>query len=234
MQRRSELLPPLGGRGRARPLMVWEPVPELCLPEELAKFKIAVQHVDVLSPNAEELAGFFTNEDSALSETQIAEKILGWGISPSRNGALVVRQGKEGCAIYCGLGFCHLRPYHTTSPKVLDPTGGGNAFLGALTLAMVDSVYPSTSVVDDALADAKVESSGGFGETERRLLCASIYATVAASFVIEQPGMPILERGTGRGIWNGQSFEDRLFFYVGREGEYITQQLVQNKSLVSS
>ncbi len=214
--------------------MAWEPVPELCLPEELAKFKIAIRHVDVVSPNAEELAGFFTGEDSALSETQIAEKILGWGIGPCGNGALVVRQGKEGCVVYCGPGYFHLRPYHTTSAKVLDPTGGGNAFLGALALAVNGSVYPSASMVDDALADAKAGSSSGLWQTERELLCASIYATVAASFVIEQPGIPILERCTGGGTWNGESFENRLFSYLDREKNYIAQQLIHNGFPISS
>ena len=207
--------------------MVWEPVPELCTPNELAGFQIAIRHVDVVSPNAEELADFFTDKHPALSEAQIANQILAWGIGFSGNGALVVRQGKEGCAAYCRSGYFHLRPYHRTAAKVLDPTGGGNAFLGALAHAMNGTVHPPATVVDNTLGIAKPCLSEGVEETKRQLLRASIYATVAASFVIEQAGMPILGCGTGRATWNGESFEDRLVAYLDREKEYIAQQLTQ-------
>jgi len=213
-------------REQRRPLLAWEPVPELCVPAELAKFREAIRYVDVVSPNAEELAGFFTSRQPAPSESQVAKEILGWGIGSLGNGALMVRQGKEGSAAYCPSGFFHLRPYHLTAAKVVDPTGGGNTFLGALAQALGGNVNPPASVIESALADAVTRVSRDAWDTMCQLLNASIYATVAASFVIEQPGMPVLERAnSGREYWNGESFEDRLVTYLAREKDYIARHL---------
>ena len=208
--------------------MFWEPVPELCIPEECAKFKEAVQYVDVVSPNAEELAGFFMSERPVWSEEKAAQEVLAWGIGAHRNGMLVTRQGSKGCAAYLQERHFHLRPYHLNTgempSKVVDPTGGGNAFLGALALAMNEKVSPSMSVLDSLLAEV---------EPQGRLLGALIYATIAASFVIEQPGMPLLSRKGGeQEWWNGEAFEDRLVTYLTREKDYITQQLNGNDGSV--
>lgn len=45
-----------------RPLFVWEPVPDLCIPEELSACYEALKHVDVVSPNHAELCDFFEEE----------------------------------------------------------------------------------------------------------------------------------------------------------------------------
>jgi sugar/nucleoside kinase (ribokinase family) len=216
--------------GRQRALMVWEPVPELCIPGERAKLKEAIQYVDVISPNTEELLDFFVSERPAWSEGRAAKEVLGWGIGANQNGALVVRQGSKGCAAYLRGRQVHLRPYHLSvgdrPSRVVDPTGGGNAFLGALALAMNGRVTPSMMVLDDLLVDA---------ESHGRLLGALIYATIAASFVIEQPGMPLLLRkGMEQETWNGKLFEDRLVTYLSREHDYITQQLTSSECSVSS
>lgn len=109
---------------------------------------------------------------------------------------------------------------------MVDPTGGGNTFLGALAQALGGNVNPPVSKIETALADAVTRVSRDAWENMRRLLNASIYATVAASFVIEQPGMPMLERATsGKEYWNGESFEDRLVTYLAREKDYIALHL---------
>jgi len=75
--------------------------------------------------------------------------------------------------------------------KVVDPTGGGNAFLGGLAVAL----------------------ARGKGVVE-----AAAWGSVAASFAIEQVGMPLLtavdERG--RETWNGVAVEDRLEEFLAR------------------
>jgi sugar/nucleoside kinase (ribokinase family) len=229
MQKRERLLAAskASREGGERALMVWEPVPELCIPEERAELKEAIQYVDVVSPNTEELLGFFASERPAWSEERAAKDVLGWGIGVHGRGSLVVRQGSKGCAAYSRERQFHLRPYHLSvgdlPSKVIDPTGGGNTFLGALALAMNGEVTPSTSVLDSLLV------------SQRRLLCAMIYATIAASFVIEQPGMPFLSRkGMEQELWNGELFEDRLVTYLDREHDYITQQLTGSEGSVSS
>jgi hypothetical protein len=232
LHKRARLWAPSEGsrEGQERALMVWEPVPELCIPEQRAKFKEAAQYVDIVSPNAEELVGFFTSEAPVWSEEKAAKEVLAWGIGPHGNGVLVSRQGSKGCAAYLRERQFHLRAYHLGAEDqqsaVIDPTGGGNTFLGALALAMSGKVTPSLSVLDRLLVEVK---------PHRRLLGALIYATIAASFVIEQPGMPLLSQNAGgKELWNGELFEDRLMTYLHREHDYITQQFISNESSVLS
>ncbi|KAK6085910.1 PfkB family carbohydrate kinase [Seiridium cupressi] len=74
--------------------------------------------------------------------------------------------------------------YHTDKEKVVDPTGGGNTFLGGLAVAL----------------------ARGKGLEE-----AALWGSVAASFAIEQVGPPKLEKDEG-GVetWNGISVDERL------------------------
>ena len=74
--------------------------------------------------------------------------------------------------------------YHEDSTRVVDPTGGGNAFLGGLSVA---------------LARGK--------SIEEAVVCGS----VSASFVIEQVGLPTLGKDDdGNETWNGQRPDDRV------------------------
>ena len=82
--------------------------------------------------------------------------------------------------------------------RVVDPTGGGNGFLGGLAVAL----------------------ARGRGVVE-----ASAWGSVAASFMIEQVGVPVLssspsdEQGKGRiELWNGIHVEERLDEYMKRVG----------------
>lgn len=49
-------------KAKQRPLFVWEPVPDLCLPAQLDACQKAIKHVDIISPNHAELCGFFGTE----------------------------------------------------------------------------------------------------------------------------------------------------------------------------
>ena len=74
--------------------------------------------------------------------------------------------------------------YHTDSSKVVDPTGGGNAFLGGMAVAFARGQDISTSA---------------------RL------GSISASFAIEQVGMPTLGRNENNmETWNGVVVEDRI------------------------
>ncbi|KAG4025653.1 hypothetical protein MFRU_053g00220 [Monilinia fructicola] len=78
--------------------------------------------------------------------------------------------------------------------KVVDPTGGGNAFLGGLAIAL----------------------ARGKGIIE-----ASCWGSVAASFAIEQVGVPELgveEGDVGEETWNGVLVDERLSEFMGRVG----------------
>lgn len=68
--------------------------------------------------------------------------------------------------------------------KVIDPTGGGNTFLGGLAVALARG---------------------------KNLEEAAAWGSVAASFAIEQVGMPILGHDAeGRETWNGVIVDERF------------------------
>ncbi|EFX03733.1 carbohydrate/purine kinase [Grosmannia clavigera kw1407] len=76
-----------------------------------------------------------------------------------------------------------------TSP-VVDPTGGGNAFMGAMALAL----------------------ARGHGLEQ-----AAVWGNVAASFAIQQVGVAVLGRDPdGRETWNGERVDDRCTAYETR------------------
>ncbi|KGQ09390.1 Protein MAK32 [Beauveria bassiana D1-5] len=81
--------------------------------------------------------------------------------------------------------------YHRDASNVVDPTGGGNTFLGGLSVALA--------------RDEDIET-------------AAVWGTVAASFAIEQVGPPTLRQNDGgEETWNGENplarlreFQERL------------------------
>jgi sugar/nucleoside kinase (ribokinase family) len=173
------------------------------VPSELAVTLIALSHVDVVSPNHAELGAFFgynhpeTHIDREIVEMQ-AKRFLDAGVGTDSNGAIVVRCGTEGCCIRSRDVTKWLTAYHSSSPssseshdavqsggKVVDPTGGGNGFLGGFAVGLV--------------------RSGG------DLVEAALWGSVAASYCIEQVGMPELSRnGNDEELWNGTIVQDRL------------------------
>jgi len=72
--------------------------------------------------------------------------------------------------------------------KVVDPTGGGNAFLGGLAIGLARG---------------------------KEVLDAAAWGSVAASFAIEQVGMPTVGvDDEGREVWNGVRVEERLGDFI--------------------
>ncbi|KAF4982926.1 hypothetical protein FZEAL_1554 [Fusarium zealandicum] len=239
---RKKVVPP---ETYTKPIFIWEPVPDLCTPDELLNCTNCLPLVDVCSPNHAELAGFMgddgidaeTGEISTLAVERACEQLL--ASMPLQSFSLVVRAGDKGCyiaknggrkrqpdpklttkrrkkdyvrgglqpdtdmeALFAGLlqdagGFIAreeievdpgveqwVPAYHQDPSKVVDPTGGGNTFLGGLGAALARGEGLEDSVV---------------------------WGTVAASFAIEQVGVPTLGRDVdGRETWNGHNVEDRL------------------------
>ncbi|KAK6346716.1 hypothetical protein TWF696_006830 [Orbilia brochopaga] len=193
------------------PLLVWEPVPDLCKPSELPTCLDALKLVSIVSPNAAELGAFY-GQDTTVAESREsveanAEKWFDHGIGPQNDGPVIVRAGQNGCYIRSTSGQLWLPAYHAfPSPHVVDPTGGGNCFIGALTVQYArcgDLVY------------------------------SAMCAIVAASLAIEQVGMPSLSYRTSDEshgtppllpldkerveLWNGEEVVDRLRQYAFRD-----------------
>ncbi|KAI2469872.1 Ribokinase-like protein [Annulohypoxylon bovei var. microspora] len=252
--RRSGLSAPDGGN-LPKPIFIWEPVPDLCTPDELLNCTNVLPLIDIISPNHSELAGFMgdsgldpdTNEISTKAVERACEQLL--GSMPLQSFAIVVRAGEKGCylarnggrkrkdyrsasssaaggnpprrakkassllhgglrpdtdmeALFAGLlqdpegsiareeievdpGVERWIPaYHTDAAKVVDPTGGGNTFLGGLAVALARG---------------------------KSLEEAAAWGSVAASLAIEQVGTPALAKDDeGNETWNGVRVHERF------------------------
>jgi sugar/nucleoside kinase (ribokinase family) len=177
-----------------RPLLVWEPLPGLCTANHLITHLSACRVVDVFSPNHLELLGLCGKPaipfDKKLIEQCAQEIFEASNMSSKRTGtfpqAVVVRSGEHGCLVVSSEGGIWLPPYLMDSEKVVDATGGGNTFLGGFTIALQES-----------------------GD----LIRAAIYGSVAASFAIEQIGLPKRTGESGEEVWNGEGARKRLDSY---------------------
>ena len=174
----------------------------MCIPSELSSCLKALKHIDVVSPNHNELCGFFDKrgdlESGNVNKEEIEQSCRIWlddGVGSDGNGLVIVRAGVAGCLVASRERHTWMPAYHTDSNRVKDPTGGGNAFLGGLAVALVRK---------------QRSSQLGYGEE------AAAWGSVAASFAIEQVGMPALERLDGKESWNGVDVFERLEEYKRR------------------
>ncbi|KAJ6256901.1 LOW QUALITY PROTEIN: hypothetical protein Dda_7784 [Drechslerella dactyloides] len=122
------------------PIIVWEPVPDLCTPEQLVACAEAIRGVDIFSPNASELGALCSTPAHLAEDPQHiqknAEKLFLCGVGPQLDGPVIVRAGSKGCYVRYNKGKLWLPAYYAAPyekpTEVADPTGGGNCFLGAL------------------------------------------------------------------------------------------------------
>jgi len=228
-----------------KPIIIWEPVPDLCTPGEVMNCSNALPYIDICSPNQAELAGFLGDTSLCLTPSgeidtaavQLScEQML--DSMPLQNYTLVIRCGPKGCymaknggrikkkkkkrtvrqrggltmdmnmeSLFSGLltedleaererfsvdadpGLDRWIPAYFQGGeegghKVVDPTGGGNGFLGGLAVALARG---------------------------KNIEEAAIWGSVAASFAIEQVGMPVLGKSqAGKETWNGVVVQERL------------------------
>ncbi|VDC06889.1 unnamed protein product [Peniophora sp. CBMAI 1063] len=178
------------------PITVYEPIPYRCVPEQLPALINVLPDVHILSPNAEEALALLSISEPVSRETieQAARRFVDFGIGPDAKGHVVIRSGALGCYV-----MSRDRPgewiaaYHKSQSTVVDVTGGGNSFLGGLAAGL-------------KLAKGDVYK-------------AVLYASVSASFVIEQFGLPKLSKRASANDdgeteeWNGDSPHRRLQAY---------------------
>lgn len=206
----------LAPMGSTRPTFIWEPVPDSCVPEELQNFNEAIRYVDVVSPNELELRnllGHANSERSKGGDQALVDIIMESGIGPEGRGILVVRAGREGCYAYYQGQILALPAYLAT---VVDPTGAGNAFLGALAQALISAGrMPMTAIKSSLMkSDSWIDMSGAWAE-HAEWAAALICAIVAASFVVEQAGVPQVSISKdGEELWNGMNYTERVQLYA--------------------
>ncbi|KAK9462864.1 Ribokinase-like protein [Lipomyces oligophaga] len=173
------------------PIIVWEPVPDNCTPEHLQACYAILPQIDILSPNVAEAAAFFglhEPSDPAQIE-QIGSRFLK---RMRKDAAVIIRAGEMGCLVLSNVsGTTWLQSYHKGCPeKVVDPTGAGNAFVGAMCI--------------------------GYILSEKSHIEAAIYGNIAASLSIEQVGVAEFSRDAHGELWNGSTVSDRLAQYRAR------------------
>lgn len=229
MQRRTQLQKegkaPISGHVAERPFFIWEPVPDLCTPEEQDKFFAAIRLVDVVSPNELELGMMFGRPgwtEDKEEDMELVQRILKSGIGPIGKGVLAIRAGKDGSYSYTQSHRIWLPAYHepdSSKPSpVVDPTGAGNSYLGALAQGMVSGTREPVQVIEATLAGSEKWKAflEAWGEC-RYIPLALICATVAAGFVVEQIGVPHISTSTqGKELWNGSEFTERIRLYAER------------------
>ena len=211
------------GRGRgSSQIMIWEPNEGDCESYALEDFKEALNYVDFFSPNLAEMGSLYRRRidlDSEGGRQQLrddCEDLLSW--TKNRDIVIVVRLGGKGCHVQEHPSKYNHRLRDPGSPslraetpftvpaceprKVVDVTGAGNAFLGGFAYGLFRYPYDHRKL----------------GQLETAALCG----TVAASFAIEQVGMPKLEYlahsekkpSVGSETWNGEVVEERYMRHV--------------------
>lgn len=215
------------GAHLAPPIFVWEPVPDSCCPDEYNNILEALRVVHIVSPNHHELAAIF-GEVEQLNKSDTSdvallnhhcERLLAEGIR-ERHGAIVVRRGEKGCSVHTKYKQTFLPAYHqgqndlppdqqeSCQQKVVDPTGGGNAFLGGFCVGLLDDCPEGTDKYEHA----------------------ALLGSVAASFAIEQVGMPeLVHRNDGIELWNNETVANRINAIRNRE-ENKYSRMISNES----
>ncbi|KAI8632162.1 Ribokinase-like protein [Xylariaceae sp. FL1651] len=259
------------GDNLPKPIFIWEPVPDLCTPDELLNCTNVLPLIDVLSPNHAELAGFMgddgldpeTGEISTRAVERACEQLL--GSMPLQSFSIVVRAGEKGCYLARNGGRKRTHKHKTKSKKKpsallhggLQPDTDMEALFAGLLQDPEGSIAREEIEVDPGIerwipafhsgtghgddADNGKEEDGGVAEEskkkERRgkvvdptgggntflgglavalargkgLEEAAAWGSVAASFAIEQVGMPTLGHDDeGRETWNGVRVDERF------------------------
>lgn len=195
-KRCSALIREMKQIGCSPKVIVWEPIPDLCDYAHFDEISEIIQAEDdftmVFSPNAEEGARLF-GDTEPLTLMEITELIWKYDKILSGGNSCVLRCGKLGSLSLTAKddetgkrAIKQFPAYHVTDPsQVIDPTGGGNSFLGGFCVG-----YTAT------------------GSLEVGNICGNI----AAGCVIEQMGVPKFNPTTRE--WNGLTLKQRLDRYL--------------------
>jgi sugar/nucleoside kinase (ribokinase family) len=183
------------------PTIIWEPRPSSCTTDNQQEFFKAISIVDIFSPNHIECANIFKHPSPELVQPDTLEKyaasFLQSGVGQYGQGAVVIRAGEQGCLVMSNSFQAQwIQPYYeilgdSKTWKVVDPTGAGNAFLGAFAIGLIET---------------------------KDLYHSACYGNVGASFALEQIGLPTLENINGRELWNKADVSSRLRDYMARLG----------------
>ena len=231
LAKREELIASIPSLSK-KPIFVWEPMEHSCRPSERMSFYEALKYVDVFSPNHDEMQALFADllnanlKDLGQGGAEIGPQAFevspfGLYLRLKANGfgdktcALVLRQGEKGCTVCSANRQFRVPAYHRAFTdlsleerdqwvnKIIDVTGGGNAYLGGFCIGL--GIMSRWREEDPGLDLSDFEG-------------AAFYGTVAASFAIEQIGTPKVtyRNSDGAELWNGDLSQDRINAMLSR------------------
>nr|XP_019014375.1 uncharacterized protein I206_00457 [Kwoniella pini CBS 10737]OCF53156.1 hypothetical protein I206_00457 [Kwoniella pini CBS 10737] len=181
------------------PKLIWEPMPSSCISSEIENILEIISNFLIFSPNLIELQSILgiTSSSSNNSKNNPTKKDVENSIKILINlfskkyentniPCIIIRSGELGSYTFSKNWKGWIPPYYDFNKqyKVIDTTGGGNSFLGGLAAGLLISN-------DD-------------------MRIASIYAATAASFTIEQRGLPSLSKSPDGERWNDDDVWRRL------------------------
>ncbi|KAJ7937235.1 Ribokinase-like protein [Mycena leptocephala] len=180
------------------PTVIYEPIPDRCVPEELGPLVKVLPQIDILSPNAEEALALLSLPLPPTKKMieEAAHKFLELGVGIDGKGCVIIRSGNMGACVALKDKPTRWVPAFWTSKdehKIVDVTGAGNSFLGGLAAGLL------------------LENGDPYA--------ASFYASVSASFIIEQQGLPTISIVNGATQWNGDDPQRRLDQLRKREAD---------------
>lgn len=166
-------------------ITVWEPVPDSCIPEDRALFEQAAKVVDVLSPNRDEAAGILDYgalpKDDNLVE-RMAKELIKAGAR-----TVIIRCAENGAYLADATTTGWFPAYYQDSSFVVDATGGGNAFCGAIAVSLGQRL-----TIREAISRA----------------------AVAAAVAISQIGVPeLVTLEDDSELWNGKEAHEMVLEY---------------------
>lgn len=183
-----------------RPFIIWEPKAYSCIPENLQAFVEGMRVVDVFSPNHIELAKIVGKDPPTAPEIhafeQMCDPLMSRHSGSEPRGMIIVRAGDMGCFVKSTAISTFLPAYHglrekatgSSNPQVIDTTGAGNSFFGGFAIQILFS-------------------PGDY-------ISAACAGNVAASFAVEQVGLPRLTFcGDGAELWNDEEAAAWLHHY---------------------
>lgn len=177
-----------------RLLLVWEPAPLCCIADFRDALIEAARLVDVFSPNHVELLAICgsSSRNEAFDKGQIEECASRFLNKEHQSPQVcVVRCAEHGAVVVersksgSGMSSTWVNPF-LSPEEVVDATGAGNTFLGAFTVE--------------------------YQLNERDAVLAARKASVAASFALEQVGLPECKDGR----WNGTTMNTRMEEYSNK------------------
>lgn len=199
----------LASSSESLPVICWEPIPDLCTPENLDSCLKILHKVDILSPNAEEAAHFFGLKEpqTKLELEQIAQRYIPYLTKNTLAGlgaCILLRCGSLGVFVLSNKGYSKWFPAYQAvnpEPKIVDCTGAGNTTCSSFVTALVVS---------------------------RDWEVAGIVSNVAAGLCLEQLAVPEV---SDKSIWNGTELQERIAKYLQWSGlEYDVDAVVEKLS----